>query len=281
MNYKYFYTYKIILLKGSLAGKYYYGQHKTNRLNDSYTGSGKIIKAYFKKYGAVVNDTYIKEILTFYNNADELNIAEEQLVSNLWKTDKNCLNLKPGGNQPKTDFCGDKNPFYGKHHSEYTKSILRQRSLKHTPINIDDLKQMSYNRSKAVDQYSKNGELIRSWNHLCDASKELKIECISDVCNGKRITAGGFVWRYKGEPFNKYRTEYLQPSKEDITSRINIMRIVTSKPVCQFDLNGNFIKEYQSTREASRITGIANSSISAVCRGKRSTAGNFKWNFSK
>ena len=127
MNYKYFYTYKIILLKGSLAGKYYYGQHKTNRLNDSYAGSGKIIKAYFKKYGAVVNDTYIKEI----------------------------------------------------------------------------------------------------------------------------------------------------------TSRINIMRIATSKPVYQFDLNDNFIREYQSAREASRITGIANSSISAVCRGKRSTAGNFKWSYSK
>lgn len=35
---KFYYTYKITLLKGSLAGHYYYGQHRTSNLNDGYAG---------------------------------------------------------------------------------------------------------------------------------------------------------------------------------------------------------------------------------------------------
>lgn len=67
---KYYYTYKITLLKGSLNNYYYLGKHSTNNLNDGYAGSGKIIKSYYKKYGKLENITYTKEILSFYNNDD-------------------------------------------------------------------------------------------------------------------------------------------------------------------------------------------------------------------
>jgi len=56
-----------------------------------------------------------------------------------------------------------------------------------------------------------------------------------------------------------------------------------SKPVIQFDLQGNFIKEYPSYREALRQTGIM--AIDVVCRGERhkgrkqSTAGGFIWKY--
>ena len=80
---RYFYTYKITLLKGSLAGKYYYGQHITYNLNDGYCGSGTIIKSYYKKYRAIENITYVKEILKFYNDEKELDIAEKILIGDL------------------------------------------------------------------------------------------------------------------------------------------------------------------------------------------------------
>lgn len=56
-----------------------------------------------------------------------------------------------------------------------------------------------------------------------------------------------------------------------------------SKPVLQYDLQGNFIKEYPSCREAKRQTGI--NSIDVVCRGsrqkgrKQTTAGGFIWKY--
>ena len=50
-----------------------------------------------------------------------------------------------------------------------------------------------------------------------------------------------------------------------------------SKAVIQMDENMNEIASYHSTIEAERQTGIPNTNISSVCRGKRSTAGGYYW----
>lgn len=94
---RFYYTYKITLLKGDLAGCYYFGKHSTDDLNDGYAGSGKIIKNYYTKYGKIEHQTYIKEIISFYSDDEQLNIGEIELVGNLYKDDENCLNLVPGG----------------------------------------------------------------------------------------------------------------------------------------------------------------------------------------
>ena len=54
-----------------------------------------------------------------------------------------------------------------------------------------------------------------------------------------------------------------------------------SKPVFQYDKNNNFIKEWPSTMEAERILGINHRNISAVCNGKRKTAGNYIWTYER
>lgn len=93
----YYYTYKITLLKGSLAGHYYFGQHRTKNLNDGYAGSGIVLKDYFKHYDKVEGVTYVKEILHFYNDEEELSVAEKVLIGDKYVTDDLCLNLIPGG----------------------------------------------------------------------------------------------------------------------------------------------------------------------------------------
>lgn len=50
-----------------------------------------------------------------------------------------------------------------------------------------------------------------------------------------------------------------------------------SKPVKQYDLDGNFIKEYGSASQASEITGICYGTIKKVRNGKGKTAGGFIW----
>lgn len=96
---RYYYTYKITCLKGSLKGCYYFGQHTTKNLDDGYCGCGRVIKDYYSKYGAIENVTYIKEILNFYSNATELNEAEYLLVGDKYQNDPKCLNLRAGGVQ--------------------------------------------------------------------------------------------------------------------------------------------------------------------------------------
>lgn len=48
------------------------------------------------------------------------------------------------------------------------------------------------------------------------------------------------------------------------------------KPVCNFP---NYEVKYISAKEASRITGINQGSISKCCKGERRIAGGFRWRY--
>ena len=54
-----------------------------------------------------------------------------------------------------------------------------------------------------------------------------------------------------------------------------------SRKVVQYDLDDNFIAEYNGQREAFRETGIYQANISKVCLGKRNHAGGFIWKHKK
>lgn len=56
-----------------------------------------------------------------------------------------------------------------------------------------------YSRAKEVNQYDLEGNLIKTWNAIADATKELKINHISQACRGIRNTAGGYIWKFKEE----------------------------------------------------------------------------------
>lgn len=55
------------------------------------------------------------------------------------------------------------------------------------------------------------------------------------------------------------------------------------KKVYQYDLDGNYIREFESLHEANRLLNInkGNRDISRVCHGKRKTAYGFRWSFEK
>lgn len=52
-----------------------------------------------------------------------------------------------------------------------------------------------------------------------------------------------------------------------------------SKPVLQFDLQDNFIKEYPSTKQAERETGFNQGYITKCCNGKYKQAYGYKWKY--
>lgn len=51
--------------------------------------------------------------------------------------------------------------------------------------------------SKKVLQYDKNKTFIKEYESYTKALLETKINHISDCCNGKLKTAGGFIWKWK------------------------------------------------------------------------------------
>lgn len=53
----------------------------------------------------------------------------------------------------------------------------------------------------------------------------------------------------------------------------------SSKPVLQYTLNGEFVAEYPSMREAKRNTRIDDDTISMCCNGKYRHAGGYLWRY--
>ena len=52
--------------------------------------------------------------------------------------------------------------------------------------------------SKTIAQYSRSGELIRTYNGVSEASRKTNINLgnISSCCRLKRKTAGGYIWKF-------------------------------------------------------------------------------------
>ena len=88
---KYHYLYKTTNL---ITGRYYYGMHSTNDLNDGYLGSGKRLRYSIKKYG---RENHAIEILEYCNSRDELSKKEKEVVNLNEIAKKDCMNLKVGG----------------------------------------------------------------------------------------------------------------------------------------------------------------------------------------
>lgn len=126
---KQYYIYKITNL---VNGKQYIGKHY-GELNDSYLGSGKLIKKAIEKYG---KENFKKEILYIAKDNSEANLKEKEFIKvyNAVKRE-DFYNLHEGGdggnNNKKisNSISGINHPMYGKHHTEETKEKLRQSSL--------------------------------------------------------------------------------------------------------------------------------------------------------
>ena len=77
----------------------------------------------------------------------------------------------------------------------------------------------------------------------------------------------------------KENTNWGTRNKRIVEKRIGKLNTKASKPVLQYDLEGNLIKEWPSASEIKRQLGYHNSKISECCLGKRKTAYGFIWKF--
>ncbi len=88
---EYHYLYKTTNL---INNKFYVGMHSTNDLEDGYLGSGKRLRYSINKYG---KHNFVKEIITFFKNRNELIEAEKNLVNLELIKEELCMNLMIGG----------------------------------------------------------------------------------------------------------------------------------------------------------------------------------------
>lgn len=119
---------------------------------------------------------------------------------------------------------------------------------------------------KKIIQYSPEGKKLASYPTVAEAAKACRTNSsnISNVLD-KMLTAGGYVWRTKG---TRYYGELAK------TPAANSARIVT-----QYNLQGNKIRVFKSTKEAEKYTGVPSTTISAAANGKLKTTGGFIWRY--
>ena len=121
-----------------------------------------------------------------------------------------------------------------------------------------------------VDKYTTDGNFLSSYESASEAIQFLDKEItgsyshISECCKGELKTAYGFVWRFKGESFDKYNS----------ISDTYVM-------VDQYDINGTFIKTYQNIIEPTLqySNNPKCSNISSCCKGKYKTAYGYVWRY--
>lgn len=122
---------------------------------------------------------------------------------------------------------------------------------------------------------SKSGEKHPNYGkHLSDETKRK----IGEAQMGVKNHRYGKKFPYQCRP--KYR-HYTPEQRERMRINKSLahqgQKPVNSMSVIQYDKNGAFIAEYESCREAERITGVTFANICRCCNNERKTAGGFIW----
>ena len=188
--------YYIYRITNKVNGKTYIGQHKYKKLDDSYMGSGKLIKRAQKKYGM---ENFEKEILysriQYKETVDDMEkfaIAKERALG------KAEYNIADGG---------DGGPLYkGKQHSEEWKKMMSE-TLKGRKLSEEWVKKISESKKgrhpseETRKKMSENHKGMKG-KHFSEESKRKISEAKkgkSSWNKGKKLSPNGTHWYNNGE----------------------------------------------------------------------------------
>lgn len=156
----------------------------------------------------------------------------------------------------------------GYKHTEKTKQKL---SESHSKEKHWQYGKINEGRSKAILQFSIDGEFIQEWPSAAEITRQLgyKSSNISNCCNNKVYSVHNFIFVKKSD----YNPTYIEDRKQ--------LFKLASKEVLQYNFLGNFIKEYNSAKEASEEFSCSSSTISKAASGDLPQAKNYIWVYKK
>lgn len=148
--------------------------------------------------------------------------------------------------------------------------IIKYNTLKPNGYNIlkGGREQQGAWNSKPIDEYDLDGNYINTYESAGYYSQCINSEynnlSINHSCRTKRRYKDRY-FRYKGD---EKPTKYVKPKSTRI------------KKVYQYDLEGNFIKEYESVTQASKETNTNRTSIINCVNGIYKKANDYVWSYS-
>jgi len=215
----------IYILTNKINGKKYVGQTLRNDINIRWKehmnnkNNNTCISKAFNKYN--IKNFKFQIICICFD--EDCNKYEIDYIKKYNTISPNGYNLESGGNNSKCHpdtiklisqkmkekWTIIKHPSVGIIHTEEYKkkmSIVVKKALKEKRLqggcqninSLENLKKATEKRKRVICQYTINNELIKQFNSISEAEIQTNINNrrISEVCNGKKKTAGGFIWKF-------------------------------------------------------------------------------------
>ena len=257
--------------------KYYVGITSKKPEERWRNGNGYYYNTYFtsaiKKYGW---DNFQHEVIASNLTEMEAKNFEKLLIKKLKSKDRKYgYNMTDGGDGVSgVDRSGDKNSFYGKHHTDDAKKKMSDAAKErfedcskrlHPTISEARKIQISQEHSKIILQYDLDMSLVAAYDSLLSLEKlGYRRASIRAVCLGKRESYAGCIWRYKNES-DAWTSGYIVGTKTD-----NIYCL---------DKDFNVVGVYKSYLEANKATGINRRAISKACNCENHFCFGYYWLF--
>ena len=145
---------------------------------------------------------------------------------------------------------------YQIYYKENYKNIVKDMNFIHRTISGED----NHNNKLTEDWVIEIISMLLNKNYMIDIARKYKISTniICDI--------------YYHRTWKEYTKDIVFPEYEKAYN-------TPTKPISQYDLEGNFIASFESAREAERVTGIGYKMISRVCKGERPYTHGFIWKF--
>lgn len=203
-----------------------------------------------KKYG---EESFKFEVLIICFDEDVFKFENEYIIK--YNTmSPNGYNVAVGGLRGPT--------FLGKHHSEETKKILREKTKARS-----EKPEARERASRVAIEFNKThniGELLRKSEKWQKALAEGRVEGHCKTEEGKKKISDGLKRYYKNNTV-------------DMTNQINAVKKANSKKVIQYSIDGKMITSFDSMTIAESKTGVTRRNIQNNISGRSKTAGGFIW----
>jgi hypothetical protein len=180
---------------------------------------------------------------------------------------------------------GDNKPFYiGKTKNDYHRLSNHKQTYGHNTemVIISEVKDWKRWEKYYIKKYTDLGYDLTNKNEGGGGgnewTKEQKHKLSLHPSRGKNISLAntGKKMAHKGKPFSEEHKAKIKATRGHLKGRKNTWQ---AKPVLQYDLENNFIREFGSVTEALYIMGKTGDGIGECCRGKYKTSYGYKWKY--
>jgi len=293
-----FYTGVVYCYTNLINGKKYIGQTFNERERKQQHKNCKGTKNYFhnaiKKYGwdnfkyevlhkrnyFSIEDATISLYLLEINYINKYNTTDRSIGYN--QTCGGCIVLNDETKKRNSDNRkGANNTFYGKHHTEATKKRLSEihkgKCYNIIPPNLG--KTLSEEQKTKISNSLKGRKFSKEtilkfksvWTEERRKEMNLKMSGENNPMYGKHLseTAKETLSLKAKERFSNIEER----------NKIKEVQRKNMKPIIQYSLNGEIVKEWESAHEAARQLDIKQSGIQHCCKGDFNTYKGYVWKF--